>query len=185
MGLGLGCLSVTPPPPAATCPPPEPCDCPPTAANPPPRGELGWLEIRDPHYAADEWRWQYPTWAYDEVLKAGLDKAYDLRGAANPFLLNGDFDGDGRLDVAAYVESRTNPDEIGVVVVHRAGGAHLFLAGGLNWEVYPRQAVLPGVGEEGAPPILRGDALLFVKPESSSRLYYWDGSAYVGYQQGD
>lgn len=148
------------------------------------RGDLGWSEIRDDHYEADQWRWQYPSWAHAEVEGTELERDYDLRFASNPFMLHGDFDGDGQTDVAAWVESRSDPAQIGVVVVHRSRGAHYFPAGGSNWEVYPRGEVGEGVGE-GAPPTLRGDALLFVKPEATSSLRYWNGSEYVAYHQGD
>lgn len=154
----------------------------------PDRGDLGWMETRDDYYEADQWRWQYPTWAYDQVEGTDLERDFDLRYASNPFMLHGDFDGDGRLDVAAWVEQRTAPHgatpEIGVVVVHRSGGVHYFATGGPNWELYPEGDVARGVGEE-QPPVLQGDALLFVKPESASVLWYWDGLTYRRYQQGD
>lgn len=186
LAIEVGCQTSTPP----TIALPPPCECPPAAAaageGPPPRGDLGWLEIRDAYDGADVWRWQYPTWADEAIQAAGLDKTHDLRGASNPFLLNGDFDGDSKMDVAAWIVRRDNPDEISVVVVHRADNSvHRIHTGGPNWEVYPRQEVHPSVGEADAPPTLRGDALLFVKPESVSRLYFWDGSTYVGHQQGD
>ena len=148
------------------------------------RDDLGWTEIRDDRYEADQWRWQYPSWAYAEVEGTELERGYDLRSTSNPFMLHGDFDGDGQTDVAAWVESRSDPSEVGVVVVHRSGGAHYFPAGGPNWEVYPRGEVGQGVGE-GASPTLEGDALLFVKPEATSSLRYWNGSEYVAYHQGD
>ncbi len=148
------------------------------------RGDLGWTEVRDDHYEADQWRWQYPAWAYAEVEGTELERDNDLRSASNPFMLHGDFDGDGQTDVAAWVEGRSDPSEVGVVVVHRSGGAHYFPAGGPNWEVYPRGEVGQGVGE-GAPPTLRGDALLFVKPEAASSLRYWNGSEHVAYHQSD
>ena len=150
----------------------------------PDRGDLGWVEIRDEHYEADQWRWQYPSWAYAEVEGTEIERDYDLRYESNPFMLHGDFDGDGQTDVAAWVEGRFDPSRIGVVVVHRSGGAHFFGAGGPNWELYPRGEVYQGVGE-GPPPTLQGDALLFSKPEASSRLRYWDGVEYAEYHQGD
>jgi hypothetical protein len=117
-----------------------------------------------------------------------IERNFDLRYASNPFMLQGDFDGDGQTDVAAWVEERRPPGgvfpEIGVVVVHRSGGVHYIATGGPNWEVYPRGIVEQGVGE-GSPPTLRGDALLFVKPEATSGLWYWDGSEYKEYHQGD
>lgn len=148
------------------------------------RDFLGWTVIRDDQYEADQWRWQYPSWAYAQVEGTDIERAYDLRSASNPFMLHGDFDGDGQTDVAAWVERRSDPDEVGVVVVHHSGGVHYVPTAGPNWEVYPRGDIGQGVGE-GPPPTLRGDALLFVKPEATSVLRYWDGSAYAEYHQGD
>jgi hypothetical protein len=158
------------------------------AQSVPDRGQLGWMEIRDDHYEADQWRWQYPSWAYAEVRDTDLEQEYDLRYSSNPFMLHGDFDGDGLTDVAAWVEQRADSaggyPEVGVVVVHRSGGAHYFSAGGPNWEVYPQGEVTQGF-EEGPPPALLGDALLFFKPEATSTIYYWDGESYEEYHQGD
>lgn len=146
------------------------------------RTDLGWTQVRDDHYAEDRWRWQYPSWAHAVVAGGALERDFDLRVASNPFLLHGDFDGDGRTDVAAWVERRDEPSETGVVIVHRAGGAHLVLGGGPNWELYPRE-VARDPGE--TVPTLRGDALLLVKPEATSTLIYWDGAAYVSLPFGD
>ena len=148
------------------------------------RGDLDWTEIRDAHYQTDQWRWQYPGWAYHQINGTPIDQQYDLSWASNPFLLNGDFDGDGRMDVAAWVKERSAHGSIGVVVVHRAGGVYFFEAGGPNWEVYPEGYVGRGASDEPAPKLV-GDALLFVKPESASYLMYWDGTEYARYQQGD
>ncbi len=142
------------------------------------------MHIRDNHYTADEWRWQYPHWAYELVQGSPIEQEYDLCQAVNPFLLHGDFDGDGRTDVAVRVRDRQADDWCsGVVVVHRSGTVHYFSAAGL-WEVYRKGEVYQGV-VESAPPDLSGDALLFFKPEATSSLHYWNGSEYVEYHQGD
>lgn len=148
------------------------------------RADLGWLEIRDDDYAADQWRWQFPSWAYAQIEGTDIEQRYDLWDESHLFKLDGDFDGDGQTDAAAWVVNRTDPSEIGVVVVHRAGGVHYVPAGGPNWEVYPQGVVEQGVLAD-PPPQLLGDALLFVKPEASSALWFWDGASYVRYQQGD
>lgn len=145
------------------------------------RGDLEWREAQS---GTDYWRWQYPRWAYYQIRGSEIDRKYDLSWASNPFLLNGDFDGDGRLDVAAWVKDRSAIGSIGVVVVHRAGGVHFFEAGDLNWQVYPQGYVGRGATDE-APPELVGDALLFEQPESASYLMYWTGTEYARYQQGD
>lgn len=149
----------------------------------PGRGDLGWLEIRDEYYEADQWRWQYPSWAYDQIKGTNFERMYDLRYASNPFLLNGDFDGDGQIDVAVAVEFRHSKRRIGVIIVHRSGGVY-FVHGGGNWELYPKGNVGQGVDEE-EPPKLLGDALLFVKPEATGSLTYWNGKEYTKYHQGD
>lgn len=163
----------------ATAAPPDTSGC-----GTPGRGDLGWMEIRGAHYEADQWRWQYPSWAYAQIEGTAIERDYDLAGDSRLFVIQGDFDGDGRLDAAAQLRRRDAPGEAVVVVVHRAGGVYAFENEWPNWTLYPRGPVHPGV-DEGAPPTLRGDALLFVKPEAASALRYWNGRTYAYYHQGD
>lgn len=164
---------------------------------------LGWLAIppdadADPevHEAYGErlWRLAYPLWAYEHVRWTEVERDYDLVSEINPFLLYGDFDGDGRVDVAAWVREREHveraPGELpglAVVVVHAAGGAHVVPHQSAIlplWQLYPDREVGQGA-TEGPPPTLVGHALYFEKEGASSWVCYWDGETYETYWQGD
>lgn len=157
---------------------------PPRSPDPKTREGLSWMHLRDDYYLEDHWRWSFPSWAYERIESSDTEAKYDLSDRVNPFLLNGDFDGDGKYDVAVILQNRKDSEELDVMVVHRNGGLHFLRSWSLVWELYPKGKVYQGVGE-GPPPKLIGDALLFVKPEAASALYYWDGKEYKRYQQGD
>ena len=168
-----------------------------------PADTLGWLEIPpdtdgDPevHEAYGErlWRLAYPQWAYEHIRWTEVERDYDLVSEVNPFLIYGDFDGDGRVDVAAWVRERTGTERapgespgLAVVVVHAADGVHVvphpFPILPL-WSLYTDAEVGQGVAE-GPPPTLSGHALHFEKEGASSWIWYWDGAEYREHWQGD
>jgi hypothetical protein len=123
-------------------------------------------------------------------------KRYAIVGHLNPFYIHGDFNGDGRIDTAVLIKDRDS-GKTGIAVVHAGaksviilGASRKFGNGGDDfkwmdaWHLYPRGIVERGAGQ-GAPPTLRGDALMVIKTESASALVYWNGKRYNWYQQGD
>jgi hypothetical protein len=137
-----------------------------------------------------------PTWAADVLRDPNFTKEYALSTRLHPFLLQGDFNGDGALDVAILV-SRRGTGARGIALLHAGstrpelvGAGHATGDGGEDfswmdaWSVYPKGAVHRGA-DGSSPPRLRGDALLVEKLESASAIIYWDGAGYRWYQQGD
>lgn len=121
---------------------------------------------------------------------------YALRENINPYFIQGDFNGDRKIDTAVLVKEKATGKD-GIAVVHRSGPVFILGAGndtagrGDNydwldaWYTFPKGIVDPGVGEEGTPPKLIGDALMVIKTESANALIYWTGKDYTWYQQGD
>lgn len=121
---------------------------------------------------------------------------YAAVATVNPFYVQGDFDGDRRLDTAVLVKERKD-GKIGIaIVLASAAKAHILGAGQPAgnggddfswvdaWYAYPRGEVARGAGA-AAPPTLRGDALWVEKTESASAIIFWDGTSFRWYQQGD
>ena len=144
----------------------------------------------------DLWRWNLPEWSREIVAAAESRSGVSLSSRLNPFYLQGDFDGDGRLDLAALVESAKGR-KAGILVLLRGRTDPILLGAGkplgdhgddfswMNvWSVYPKGPVGRGAGERTVP-TLRGDALLVEKSESASALLYWDGKVFRWYPQGD
>jgi hypothetical protein len=101
----------------------------------------------------------------------------------NPFLLQGDFDGDHRLDLAVLV-TRRDTGARGIAVVHAGapravvlGAGHALGNGGDDFTWMDAWSVQPKPPDR--------DALLLEKLESASAIVYWDGAAYRWKQQGD
>ena len=130
------------------------------------------------------------------LTKGSLTKKYELSANINPAYLEGDFNGDGKSDVAALIKQRSS-GKIGIVIVSGATGKVTILGAGIaignggddfewmdSWEVYSKERARHGAGETGVSR-LRGDALLVSKSEAASALIYWNGKRYVWLQQGD
>ena len=151
------------------------------------------------------WRWNLPEWSREIVTSAEKREGVALSNRLNPFYLQGDFDGDGRLDLAALVES-TRDKKTGILLLLRGRPDPILIGAGKPlgdhgddfswmdvWSVYPKGPVGRGAGGTEAPrlrgesaaPRLRGDALLVEKSESASALLYWDVKGFRWYQQGD
>ena len=136
-----------------------------------------------------------PDWAKRVIERPAFTTGYELAGHLNPFCQRGDFDGDGKLDFAAFIRERSS-EKIGIALVHRSTGA-LYIVGagkpGIHgddyawvdaWRVFDKD-VVPQGADEGPPPKLKGDALLIFKTEAASAILWWTGSGYRWYQQGD
>jgi|GEM_PF-516291 len=130
------------------------------------------------------------------LTKESLGKKYDLSANINPAFLEGDFNGDGKIDVAALIKQRSS-GKIGIAIVSGGTGRVTVLGAGVavgnggddfewmdTWEVYSKERARHAAGETGVT-TLRGDALLVSKSEAASALIYWKGNRYVWLQQGD
>jgi len=135
----------------------------------------------------------------DTVKKAltngSTEKEYDLSFRIDPSHLEGDFNGDGKMDVAVLVTERST-GKLGIAIVHGTTGKVTILGAGIgvgnggddfewmdSWQVYSKTRA--GHASEISAPRLRGDALLVEKSEAASALIYWNGKRYVWSQQGD
>jgi hypothetical protein len=127
------------------------------------------------------------------LANGAFAKDYDISSRVNPSFLDGDFDGDGRMDVAALVKQRST-GKVGVAIVHGGNNKVTILGAGTSignggddfewmdsWEIYSKDRAVKGTNF----PKLHGDALLVSKSEAASALIYWNGKRYVWLQQGD
>jgi hypothetical protein len=136
----------------------------------------------------------------DTVKKAltngSTGKKYDLSFHVNPSYLEGDFNGDGKMDAAVLVKERST-GKLGIAIVHGTTGKVTILGAGIgignggddfewmdSWQVYSKTRAAHAAGEISVPQ-LSGDALLVEKSEAASALIYWNGKRYVWSQQGD
>jgi hypothetical protein len=127
------------------------------------------------------------------IANGSLAKEYELSFHMNPFYLRGDFNGDGKADIAVLVKQRST-GKLGIAIVNGAtakvtliGAGNAIGNGGDNfewidsWEIYSKDRVTSG----RSVPKLHGNALLVSKSEAASALIYWNGKRYVWSQQGD
>jgi len=127
---------------------------------------------------------------------SGLDRQYDLSYHLKPLFVQGDFDGDGKPDVAFLIKQKKS-GKIGIAVLHSSTSKILLIGagtavgnGGDNfdwmdiWKVTTKANASRKVGRAAAA-LLKGDALHVEKSESASALIYWNGKRYVWRQLGD
>jgi hypothetical protein len=121
-----------------------------------------------------------------------LDGQSDFAFALNPFYLRGDFNGDGKPDVAILVKNKTS-GKLGIAICHN-GKNEIFLIGAgtpignagddFSWmdalPVYPRSCAEKGRAANGF-----GEAVQVEKSESGGRLICWDGKKYIWQQHGE
>jgi hypothetical protein len=136
----------------------------------------------------------------DAVKKAltngSLGKGHDLSFHMNSSYLQGDFNGDGKMDVAVLVRERSN-EKLGIAIIHGTTEKVTILGAGIpignggddfewmdSWQLYSKTRASHAAGETSGPH-LRSDALLVEKSEAASALIYWNGKRYVWSQQGD
>jgi hypothetical protein len=126
----------------------------------------------------------------------GLDRQYVFSSHLKPSHLSGDFDGDGKPDIAILVKQKSS-GKIGIAVCHSSTNRVLFIGAGTEvgnggdnfdwmdiWNVTPKATAARKVGKRTAS-LIKGDALNVEKSESASALIYWNGKQYVWRQQGD
>jgi hypothetical protein len=127
------------------------------------------------------------------ITNGSLAKNYDVSFQMNPFYLRGDFNGDGKIDIAVLVKQRST-GKFGIAIINGVTDKVTFLGAGTaignggdnfdwmdSWEIYSRDRV----ASKTSVPKLHGDALLVSKSEAASALIYWNGKRYVWLQQGD
>ena len=124
-----------------------------------------------------------------------LAKEYELSFRVNPFYLRGDFNGDGKADIAVLVKQHST-GKLGIAIINGATDKVTVLGAGIaignggddfewmdSWEVYSKGRAIHDA--EGSVPHLRGDALLVSKSEAAGALIHWNGKRYAWFQQGD
>ncbi len=139
---------------------------------------------------------EIPGLARKALTNGSIGRKYDLSSRTNPSYLNGDFNGDGKMDVAVLVKERST-GKIGVAIVNGTTGKITILGAGISvgnggddfewmdsWRVYSRTRAAHSSDETNVPRF-RGDALLVEKSEAASALSYWNGKKYVWSQQGE
>jgi hypothetical protein len=130
------------------------------------------------------------------ITNGPLAKKYELSFHLKPFYLRGDFNGDGKIDVAVLVKQRAT-GKVGIAIIDEATNNVTILGAGVSignggddfewmdsWQVYTKERARHAAGETGVSR-LRGDALLVSRSEAASALIYWNGKRYVWLQQGD
>jgi hypothetical protein len=130
------------------------------------------------------------------ITTSSLARNYDLSFRIEPFYLRGDFNGDGKIDVAALVKQRST-GKLGIAIVHGGADKATILGAGTaigngdddfewmdSWQVYSKDRGAQGARGTGVPH-LRGEALFVSESEAASALIYWNGKRYVWLQQGD
>ena len=137
---------------------------------------------------------QLPGWAAKSWAAAAAANGIELAAAVNPFYQRGDFDGDGRPDLALLIRDKAT-GKVGILVLHRAGKPVLLGAGRAfgnggddfawldQWWVDDGGTKLSRDKDPSGK--RRADILRVAKDSSASALIVHRNGKYVWRQQGD
>jgi hypothetical protein len=135
-----------------------------------------------------------PPWAEERWPSAAGQLQIELSGRINPFLQRGDFDGDGRPDLAVLVQHKANR-KIGILILHRNGKQTLLGAGKTFgnggddfewmdlWWVEDRGVAQQSHNDRVGK--LQGDGLVVAKEGSASALICFKAGRFHWQQEGD
>jgi hypothetical protein len=157
--------------------------------------ERGWCKF-DPSLRPLPPRLNLPRWVCETTYKRGLQRTYVPYTGMNPFFISGDFDADGKSDVAIWV-TNTKSRKRGILFLTQ-GSNRVFVAGaGADaqergddytyvdvWSVIPKGEVLESHHEDHKV-TLKGDAIIAEKSESAAFAVYWDGKRFRFFQLTD
>jgi hypothetical protein len=130
-----------------------------------------------------------PNWVREQWSDSALQGRFVFLLRLNPFVITGDFDGDGRTDVAIAVQSRSTQKE-GIVILSRTrrptvlGAGTAFSNGGdtFTW----LDGWHPGEPGSDLGPAARSRYAIYVEHfDSASAWIYWDGHRYRWRQLAD
>ncbi|MCL4744473.1 MAG: hypothetical protein KJZ83_03560 [Burkholderiaceae bacterium] len=138
---------------------------------------------------------QLPNWALKKWLAVAKIEGLRISTRVDPFARRGDFDGDGRSDVALLVARRSTGKE-GIAILLRRDGPPIVVGAGKPfgnggddfswldfWRVGDRDALRRG---GYAPSVrLKADGLVVAKESSASALVYLHRGRPIWQQQGD
>jgi hypothetical protein len=145
-----------------------------------------------------EWvqRQNIPRWVVQLFSAKKLDTQYEIVFTLNPFYLRGDFNGDGKPDIAVLVKNKQS-GKLGMAICHSeknevflVGAGTIIGDGGDDfswmdvWQVRTKHSAARNA-HDGTPAKLIGEGLLVEKSESGGGLIYWDGKRYRWHQRGD
>jgi len=163
------------------------------AEEDPPRWK-GWCDLSYPLDQGWPPRLNLPAWVCEVAFAAKAHESYVPHTKINPFFLSGDFNGDGKLDAAVWIENKKS-QKLGIMIFRQGSKRPTVIGAGVNyadrgddyagldvWSIIPKGEVLKSHWEEGRKLTLRGDALFVGKSESASVAIYWTGKAYAFYQ---
>lgn len=137
---------------------------------------------------------QLPAWVGKPWAAAYAARHLEIFGGIDPFFQRGDFNGDGKVDVAILVR-RKPAAKIGILILHRDGQSALLGAGRAfgnggddfawmdQWSVEERGSTQRNQGDPSLRP--RADALVVAREGSASALISYRNGKYTWQQRGD
>jgi hypothetical protein len=153
----------------------------------------------------NEWILQQrlPDWTVQHLNDIEFSKDFRFSSFINPFYLESDFNGDGQIDAAITIESKTN-NKKGIIILHNGKEEHFIIGAGIKfdnggdnfswmdiWKVHrdlnAQQLTYKPDGDiDASKPIkLNNVGIDVIKSESAGGLIYWDGQTYKWLQNGD
>jgi hypothetical protein len=136
-----------------------------------------------------------PRWVRTEFANRNLDDRYNIIFELFPYTLQGDFNGDGRRDVAIQIQDKRSGKN-GIAIFHGKrtqvistpitilGAGNDLGKAGTNfqwanlWNITKHRDIAQLFGKN-RPDDIAGDVITIAKRDSVSGMIYWDGRKYT------
>ncbi|MGK5061863.1 hypothetical protein [Janthinobacterium sp. LB3P112] len=138
---------------------------------------------------------QLPAWATHQFDSLAKRESVEVSARMNPFVLRGDFDGDGKGDLAVLVRNKDSK-KAGIAFLFRqnmvpliVGAGHALSNGGDDfawlevWQVEDKGSLQHSYPEKSLR--LKADGIVVAKEGSASALIYMKGDKAIWQQQDD
>ena len=124
-----------------------------------------------------------PGWVILQIEKPEFKKGYQVSYRLNPFYIRGDFNGDGKQDIAVLITNRRN-GKTGIAIFHNGDTSNYIIGAGKKYDKYSDNynwidVWSIGENDNSANGLRKPELIEVRKSESGGGIIRWNGRKYI------